>query len=169
MGNWAGGRCSVADVKGQGMRTVLRRWIAVTILSALLAACVGERPNNLGVQDGALASCPASPNCVSSFARNDRHQIAPFSFNGDPDAAFARLKLVLSRRADATVIEEQSGYLRIELRTTFFVDDAEFMLDSKQRVIQVRSASRLGYSDLGKNRSRMEELRALFGQVEALQ
>jgi len=136
------------------------------ILSLLLAACAGERPANLGAKDGRLASCPASPNCVSSQAVDERHRIAPLAFSGDPDAAFARLKQVLIRRKDSTVIEEQTGYLRVELRTTFFVDDSEFLLDRERQVIQVRSASRLGYSDLGKNRSRMEEIREQFDRSE---
>ena len=55
----------------------------------------------------------------------------------------------------------------MELRTTLFVDDAEFLLDPVNRVIHVRSASRLGYSDLGKNRSRMEEIRRQFALPEA--
>ena len=87
-------------------------------------------------------------------------------FSGDPDAAFARLKQVLGRRGDTTIIEEKPGYLRVELRTTLFVDDGEFLLDRSRIVIQVRSASRLGYSDLGKNRSRMEEIRSQFNAAE---
>jgi uncharacterized protein (DUF1499 family) len=70
------------------------------------------------------------------------------------------LKLVLGRRPDTTLVEERDGYLRVEFRTSLgFVDDAEFLLDRGLRLIQLRSASRLGYSDLGKNRSRMEEIR----------
>jgi uncharacterized protein (DUF1499 family) len=80
--------------------------------------------------------------------------------------AFARLKQVLGQRSDTTVIEEKPGYLRVELRTMLFVDDGEFLLDRPRSVIQVRSASRLGYSDLGKNRSRMEEIRRQFIAAE---
>jgi uncharacterized protein (DUF1499 family) len=144
-----------------------KRWrvaLIMTLLSTLVSACSGERPQNLGIKSGILAPCPASPNCVSSFAVDDQHRIAPLVFTGDPDAAFARLKATLSSRGDATVIEEHAGYLRVELRTTLFVDDAEFLLDRERQVFQVRSASRLGYSDLGKNRSRMEEIRAQFSR-----
>jgi uncharacterized protein (DUF1499 family) len=109
-----------------------------------------------------LSSCPSSPNCVPSQATDERHRIAPVTFNGDPDTAFARLKQILARRNDTAVIKESPGYLRVELRTTFFVDDGEFLLDRAGQVIHVRSASRLGYSDLGKNRSRMEEIRDQF-------
>ncbi|HBG04920.1 MAG TPA: DUF1499 domain-containing protein [Geobacter sp.] len=127
-----------------------------------VTACAGERPTDLGMRDGKLKPCPDSPNCVSSLSPQDGHihMIAPLSFSGDPDTALARLKLVLGRRKDATVVEEKSDYLRVEFRTSLgFVDDAEFLLDRRPRLIQLRSASRLGYSDLGKNRSRVEEIR----------
>lgn len=127
-----------------------------------LIGCAGERPANLGVKGNFLAACPASPNCVSSQARDEQHRIAPLSFSGDPDTAFVRLKLILGQRSDTTIIEDNPDYLRVELRTTLFVDDAEFLLDKSHGQIQVRSASRLGYSDLGKNRKRMEEIRSQF-------
>ena len=131
-----------------------------------LIGCAGERPKNLGVRDGSLLACPSSPNCVSSQAADERHRIAPLMFSGDPDAAFVRLKQVLGRRGDTIIIEDRPGYLHVELRTTLFVDDGEFLLDRPRSAIQVRSASRLGYSDLGKNRSRMEDIRRQFGATE---
>lgn len=146
------------------MRKKLPMTIALPLLAVVLAACAGERPKNLGVKDGVLAACPSSPNCISSFAGDEGHRIAPFSFVDDPTAAFARLTQLLRQRSDATIIEAGSGYLRVELRTTLFVDDAEFLLDGEKKVIHLRSASRLGYSDLGKNRRRVEEIRAAFGR-----
>lgn len=140
----------------------------MSIISSILAACAGERPDNLGVQGGRLTECPGSPNCVSSQAMDEGHRIAPLVFSDDPAPAFARLKQILGRRGDTTVIEERPGYLRIEFRTTLFVDDGEFLLDGQQRQIQVRSASRLGYSDLGKNRSRLEEIRQQFNSLPKL-
>ena len=130
-----------------------------------LVGCAGERPANLGIHEGGLTACPSSPNCVSSQANDQGHHIAPLSFGGDGDAAFVRLKRVLDLRGDATIIQEQPGYLQFELRTTLFVDDAEFLLDREKRIIHIRSASRLGYSDLGKNRSRLEEIRREFQQA----
>lgn len=140
----------------------------MSILSSILAACAGERPENLGVQGGRLTECPGTPNCVSSQAVDEGHRIAPLVFSDDPAPAFARLKQALGRRGDTTVIEEHPGYLRVEFRTTLFVDDGEFLLDDQQRLIQVRSASRLGYSDLGKNRRRLEEIRQQFGNLPNL-
>jgi len=140
----------------------------ITVLLGLLgiAGCAGDRPTNLGVRNGILAACPSSPNCVSSQAVDNRHRIAPITFNDEPDRAFARLRQVLAARNDTTVISEQPGYLRVELRTMLFVDDGEFYLDRERRVIEVRSASRLGYSDLGKNRRRLEEIRSKLVSAE---
>jgi uncharacterized protein (DUF1499 family) len=140
--------------------------ILMGVISSILAACAGDRPVNLGARDGLLAACPASPNCVSSQADDERHRIAPLAFSDDPDAAIARLKRVLGQRRDTTMLEELPGYLRVELRTHLFTDDGEFLLDRTQRVVHVRSASRLGYSDLGKNRSRMNEIRNEFTNEE---
>ena len=148
------------------MNTITGRMFVMTIGLLGMLGCAGERPQNLGTKDGQLVACPSSPNCVSSQAADDGHRIAPLTFNGDPDAAFTRLKQVLGRRGDTTIIEEQPGYLRVEFRTVLFVDDGEFLLDRSRSAIQVRSASRLGYSDLGKNRSRMEEIRTQFSALE---
>lgn len=144
------------------MQNVAGRFLCMTIGLLGILGCAGERPTNLGAREGRLAACPSSPNCVSSRADDERHRIPPLIFSGDPDAAFTRLKLLLGQRADTTIIDEKDGYLRVEFRTVLFVDDGEFLLDRSSTAIQMRSASRLGYSDLGKNRRRMEEIRRYF-------
>jgi uncharacterized protein (DUF1499 family) len=144
----------------------LREVIVMGILSGILAACAGETPKNLGVKGGNLAPCPSSPNCVASQAVDQGHRIEPLGFNDDPDLAFARLKRILSLRGDTTLIEGDESYLRVEFRTRLgFVDDGEFLLDRERRVIHLRSAARLGYSDLGKNRSRLEDIRREFAAI----
>jgi uncharacterized protein (DUF1499 family) len=135
----------------------------MAFIAGILGACTGERPKNLGVVNGFLAPCPSSPNCVSTTASDPGHRIEPIPYRGEAWAAFVQLREILSRRSDTKLVEEKYPYLRVELRTNFFVDDGEFLLDEKQGVIHVRSASRVGYSDLGKNRKRMEEIRREFG------
>lgn len=105
---------------------VRTRGVVMCVFSGLLAACAGERPDNLGVRDGRLSSCPSSPNCVSSQASDEQHRIAPLAFNGDPDRAFARLKLILGKRGDTFIIEDKPGYLRAELRMLFFESSCKF-------------------------------------------
>ena len=148
------------------MRTNLWKMFIMTIGLFGMAGCTGKSPTDLGASGSLLTACPASPNCVSSQADDEKHRIAPLAFTGDPDEAFARLKHVIGQRKDATIIMENPGYLRVELRTTLFVDDGEFLLDRTQKVIQIRSSSRLGYYDLGKNRSRMENIRRQFIEKE---
>ena len=129
---------------------------------SVLAGCAGEIPKNLGAVNGRLTACPASPNCVSSQAEDEQHRIAPLVFRSDPDAALQRLKQLLAKRRDTRIVEERGGYLRVEFHTALFTDDGEFLLEPGRNTVQVRSASRLGHSDLGKNRSRMEEIRREF-------
>lgn len=64
----------------------------------------------------------------------------------------------------AKVVREKANYIHAECRTRFlrFVDDLEFLFDDNDAVIHVRSASRVGYSDLGVNRKRVEQFRRDF-------
>lgn len=111
-----------------------------------------------------LPACPSSPNCVSSLA-TDSHLIEPFRYAGDGLAALARLREILAKRADTRIVAADDGRLQVEFRTTLgFVDDGLFVLDAHNGVIQVRSAARVGYWDLGKNRRRMEEIRREFSR-----
>lgn len=114
-----------------------------------------------------LPACPASPNCVSSQSR-DSHFIAPLAFAGPADAAFARLRETLGRRPDTTIVSADAATIRVEFRTTLgFVDDGLFVLDSPNSSILCRSAARVGYWDLGKNRRRLEEIRQQFTPAAA--
>jgi uncharacterized protein (DUF1499 family) len=117
-----------------------------------------------GRKQGRLNQCPASPNCVCSQDPDPAHQIVPLAFTGTADDAWGRLKTVVAGRPRARIVEESADYLRAEFRSRVFrfVDDVEFVMDEPNHVIQVRSASRVGYSDLGVNRRRIEALRAAF-------
>ncbi|MBW4446153.1 MAG: DUF1499 domain-containing protein [Spirirestis rafaelensis WJT71-NPBG6] len=127
----------------------------------------GNRPNNLGVNNGKLAPCPNSPNCVSSQSSDVGHSIAPLTYNSTPEEAIAKLKSVIESLPRTKIITESNDYLYAEFKSALmgFVDDVEFYLDPKANVIQVRSASRLGQSDLGVNRKRIETIRAKLTEV----
>ena len=113
-----------------------------------------------------LPSCPASPNCVSSQA-TDSHRIEPFKVTENSALVFEKLWKLLAWRSDTTVISTDDTTIRVEFRTMVgFVDDALFVLDSASGLIHIRSAARLGYWDLGKNRSRMEEIRQSFSLAQ---
>ncbi len=112
-----------------------------------------------------LKSCPSSPNCVSSVADEDAsHRVAPLRWTGDLAQAKARLRRAVLAAGGATFVEEADTYWHVEFRSRVFrfVDDVEFLFDLESKVVHVRSASRVGYSDLGVNRRRVEKIRSLF-------
>lgn len=123
----------------------------------------GKRPENLGVENGRLARCKRTPNCVSSQAdRQDvQHYIAPIAFRGGAAEAIAAVRKAIEGVPRAGVVRSDSGYLYAEFRSRLmgFVDDVEFVFDEAAGVIHVRSASRLGRRDFGVNRARVEALR----------
>jgi uncharacterized protein (DUF1499 family) len=126
----------------------------------------GKRPSNLGVKNGRLARCPSSPNCVSSQAdASDRqHYIAPLKFTREPKAAMQRLVKVIQSRPRTEIVTQDERYLHAEFSTRLlgYVDDVECWLVPDEKIIHIRSASRLGHSDFGVNRKRVEALRAEF-------
>lgn len=130
----------------------------------------GKRPTNLGVKDGKLANCPASPNCVSSqaAATDSEHFIAPLAYHSEPTKAMADLKTIIEGMPRTKIITETTDYLYVEFTSALmgFVDDVEFYLNPGDSVIHVRSASRLGQSDLGVNRKRIEEIQNQFSALE---
>ena len=121
------------------------------------------RSQATGVQAGTLGPCPSKPNCVcSETAGDEEHFVEPLRFEGDPDAAFNDLARFLREQPRVELATVESNYLHAVFKTALmrFRDDVEFRLDRAKSVIQVRSASRAGYSDLGANRARIESIRA---------
>lgn len=125
---------------------------------------LSSRPDSLGSRNGVLQGCPDSPNCVSSQATDEAHQIAALAFDGSADEAMTRLQRAIETLSRTRVVTAEEPYLHVEFTSLIFryVDDVEFLVDSAQNQIQVRSASRTGYSDLGANRARVEAIRSAF-------
>jgi uncharacterized protein (DUF1499 family) len=115
---------------------------------------------------GPLKACPESPNCVTSQAAGRQHAVAPFVYAGNRDTARARLMKVLAGMKRMKIVAEREDYLHAEATSLIFrfVDDVEFYFPADERIIHVRSASRKGYSDLGVNRKRVEEIRRRFNE-----
>ena len=135
------------------LRIAARGLMIVGLLT--LISCAGERPATLGAQNDQLATCPDSPNCVSSFEQRDSHAIAPLT--GDISA----VRAVLEQMPRTVIVTDDGNYIHAEFtsRLMGFVDDVEFLADPASGQVHVRSASRLGHSDLGVNRERVESIR----------
>jgi uncharacterized protein (DUF1499 family) len=128
-------------------------------------SCAGRRPPQTGLVRGQLRPCPSSPNCVSSEAEKDKSAwIEPLTFEGTPEDAWERLGAAVEK-IGGKVQENKGNYLWATFTSTVFrfVDDLELRMDAENKVIHVRSGSRVGHSDLGVNRKRVEKLREAFG------
>jgi uncharacterized protein (DUF1499 family) len=123
---------------------------------------MAKKPSNLGVVNGRLAPCPNSPNCVSTQATDADHRMEAIPFDDPPDQAIGRLKTVIGAMPRMKIIAETEDYIHAEATSRLFrfVDDVEFFVDRNAKVIHFRSASRVGHSDFGVNRARMERIRA---------
>ncbi|TAL09763.1 MAG: DUF1499 domain-containing protein [Porticoccaceae bacterium] len=137
----------------------------LTLLLGLVSATAVAGPSADFIERGQLAPCPSSPNCVSSLATDDGHRIAPLAVPGDASTQMAALLAVVRDMPRTEIQAQTENYLWVVFssRLMRFRDDVEFLLGPGDGV-QVRSASRLGYSDLGVNRARVETIRAKLSQ-----
>ncbi len=155
------------------MRTLRRAVIVLlAVVTAVLGAgfaglFAGSPPAGAGPRDGALAPCPATPNCVSSRASDPGQRIAPIAYTGTADAALARMVRVIAVQPGATIVVLRDGYAHATFRSRWlgFVDDVEVLADPARSVLELRSASRLGRSDFGANRARADRLAAAFASL----
>jgi uncharacterized protein (DUF1499 family) len=140
------------------------RIVAAGFIAMSLFSCSGTRPANLGIKDGRLAPCPSTPNCVSSDAADDAHAVPQFQLVVPPDEGWRAVRTAIEGLPRTKIVSSTDDYLHAECsRAVFgFVDDLELHLRPAEKLIAVRSAARLGYSDLGVNRKRVESLREVL-------
>jgi uncharacterized protein (DUF1499 family) len=156
---------------------VIVKWILIVIVVLVVGGIAagqlgflkGTPPTDIGVRDGRLKAPSNTDNSVSSQAglypehpQRAYATIAPLALNGDGPATIAKIKAVVQATAGAAMVKSEPDYLYAQYTTPLmkYVDDVEFWLDPANNVVQVRSASRIGKSDLGANRKRVEALRA---------
>jgi uncharacterized protein (DUF1499 family) len=137
-------------------------YIAVLILVILIALFVlgqlSRSGNAPGLVNGKLQPCPDSPNCVcSEYSSDGKHFIAPIDAG---DVTMMTLQQAITELG-GTIETDAENYVAATFRSPLFgfVDDLEIRVDSVNDNFQVRSASRVGHSDLDANRKRVERLR----------
>ncbi len=144
--------------------------VVLVILSFAVGAVlslVSREGEPAGLLEGRLYPCPGTPNCVCSEYPNTVAFVEPLRFEDDVATAWERAQRAVIELGGA-ILRVDNGYLAATFKTPLFrfVDDVELRLDGTNRVIHVRSASRVGRSDLGENRKRVAELRRLFSVPE---
>lgn len=149
---------------------LVRPLLVLVAAAAFVAACSGSRPPGLGLVGERLGDCPSSPNCVSSEATDAGHRVDPLAFAGTPEDGWKAARDAVAAMPRTRIVTEKNGYLHAECTSALmrYVDDLELHLAPGGNAIGVRSASRLGYSDMGVNRRRVESLRsAMHGAAGA--
>lgn len=116
---------------------------------------------NLGLSKGQLIECGKNPNCVSSQTTQSSMRIAPINASDTPELTWLMLRDLVETIPQAILISENETYRHYQFTTPLmgFIDDVELLYDRKKQLIQVKSASRVGQSDFGANRKRVELLR----------
>ena len=155
-------------MKKKTIRTALLAGVAATLAGiATLGFSCAATPSDIGMRDGQLRPCPDSPNCVCS--EGEDAGVEPLAYTGDGKTAFQSLLDHLELQSNVEIVTIEEGYAHAVYRTKVlrFRDDLELRLDEENSVIHVRSASRVGHSDMGANRRRVEELRASWSSSNA--
>lgn len=142
--------------------------IGLVLFLAILSINSRKKPS-LGLLNGRLRPCPDRPNCVCSEDKDLPSYVKPLSLSGSAKSDWVKAKQIISEMG-GKIIHEDDYYLWATFSTRIFrfIDDLELRMDKENRVIHVRSSSRVGYSDMGVNRRRVEDIRLRFGKSQSL-
>lgn len=160
------GKVVVGSAGGMAMLVAL----AAVILLLKARASHREPASGLGPIDGRLRACPSSPNCVVSEPGADTaHAVEPLPAGANLEATRAALRAAIEARSTeegcpTAIVADEPTYLRAMFRSAVFGfdDDLELRIDMAAAVVHARSASRVGRSDFGVNRKRVEGLRRAY-------
>jgi uncharacterized protein (DUF1499 family) len=143
---------------------MIRRISFMFALTFLLTACSSNQIRATEATNDRLSPCPKSPNCVSSLSEDNSHYVEPLTYEAALGEAREKLISTINSMKRSKMVTAEMNYIHATFTSALFrfVDDVEFSFDEQRKVIDVRSASRIGYSDLGVNRKRVEEIRKRF-------
>ena len=125
---------------------------------------IAKKSKKVGVIDGKFYPCPETPNCVSTQSTDEQHKIEPIIYELTQEEAIAKIVGIINSMKRIIIITQTEDYVHAEFKSKLFkfVDDVEFYFDDDEKIIHFKSASRVGRSDLGVNRKRMEDIRKNF-------
>lgn len=139
--------------------------VLLLVISIVFSISSCSKTPQLGLRDNKLSPCPSTPNCVCSEYPGHVSFIAPLPFTGYSDLAWQLAKETIITM-EGEIITDMQNYIHAVFRSRIFrfVDDLEIRLDKNTGVLHLRSASRVGYSDLGMNKKRVETFRTLYAK-----
>lgn len=121
-------------------------------------------PVHIGLVDGKFAEMPHKDNAVSSQTKDESKFVDPLPVIESIENSKAILMNIIETYGTAEIVVSDHNYIHVVFTTDKmkYKDDVEFYFDESENVIHYRSESRIGYSDMGLNRKRYEEIRALY-------
>ena len=145
--------------------------LVIALILFMVNGCSGKRPDEIGIGPSGLKGCPKSPNCVSSEAKDEQHAIESFRLKGDPYINWPLIQDEIRSMSRWVIITATDNYIHVECKSRIFrfVDDLELYFNSFNGTISIRSASRIGYSDFGANRQRVEVLRGKLRNKQVIE
>ena len=151
------------------MKILLYGLIALLLVIGLYfitLSLASRKQPELGLLNDQLRPCPSTPNCVCSETVVGSASVAPLSYSIALDEAWRSARQALLATG-GELVSEQATYLHARYVTPLmrYVDDVELRIDEDAHVIHIRSASRVGHSDLGANRRRVERIRTAFEKI----
>jgi uncharacterized protein (DUF1499 family) len=145
--------------------------IVVAILALFVLGQMSRSGEANGLFEAKLTKCPDKPNCIcTEFVADASHYIEPIDLSQSNAAeVLSRLKNSI-REMGGSLQAEADNYLAFTFTSSIFrfVDDLEIRIDKDLKIIHMRSASRVGHSDRGVNKKRIEQLKKLFYSKEPL-
>ncbi len=155
------------------MKILLYIVIGIILIIGLLFVALSitsRKQPELGLLNGQLRACPTTLNCVCSEQPVAGPVIEPLNYTTIAKDAWSRMKQAIVETG-GIIMTEQGGYLHAQYETPLmrYIDDVELRIDENNQLIHIRSASRVGHSDMGANRKRVIRIRTVFHRNEGLE
>lgn len=118
-----------------------------------------------GLVEAKLSPCPSTPNCVcTEHPNDDSHYTEAVAFSDRQNDSILNLITDAIEQSGGVITKTEDNYIAATYTSKLFryVDDFEVRIDKNNQLIHIRSASRVGKSDLGANLKRIESFRALL-------
>ena len=156
---------------GKEMKKMIKVSIGYLMLFTILWGCSGNPAERHNSESPGSLDCPDTPNCVSSLAKNPKYRVEPFKLKKDPKTNWDIVHKMVASRPRTKIVSADNSDIHAECRSMIFrfIDDLTLHLIPSNGIIDIRSASRTGYSDFGVNRRRVENLRKKLQQKDIIE
>lgn len=153
------------------MKKMIKVSIGPLMLVTILWGCSGNPTERHNSESSGFLDCPDTPNCVSSLAKNPKYKVEPFKLKKDPETSWDIVEKTVGSMPRTKIVSTNSSDIHAECKSMIFrfVDDLTLHLTPSNGIIDIRSASRTGYSDFGVNRHRVENLRKKLQQKDIIE